>query len=196
MEQKQDQPTDSQNSFRQTGWVSFRFKIGNDQDLINYFQSENSPILGYRFFEYEYVKDEVVKKKKIWPGNVFVQIKLETGKSPFDTIDFIRHTPYFLRFHSYVKNWKADPMLFSNRYIERIGKQIEERWNRETKKIDPKEINLKLNDIVSILDGVFRGYEGEVIGIDYETGTITLNVEFFGRITPVKVAFNECKKIR
>ena len=55
--------------------------------------------------------------------------------------------------------------------------------------------NYQVGDLVRILTGSFEGVEGKIEDISQETGEVTLNTIFFGRITPITVKFSEIEKI-
>ena len=56
------------------------------------------------------------------------------------------------------------------------------------------EINFSVGESVSITDGPFEGFIGEVAAIDAENLRITVNVSMFGRDTPVELGLSQIKK--
>ncbi len=61
---------------------------------------------------------------------------------------------------------------------------------------EPKyKIDVKANDLVRIMDGPFKDYEGKVSEVDEEKGKIKVLVSIFGRETPIELDFLQIKKI-
>ena len=61
---------------------------------------------------------------------------------------------------------------------------------------EPKfKIDFKVTDLVRIMDGPFKDYEGKVGEIDEEKGKIKVMVSIFGRETPLELDFLQIKKI-
>lgn len=61
---------------------------------------------------------------------------------------------------------------------------------------EPKyKIDVKLNDLVRIMDGPFKDYEGKVSEVDEEKGKVKVLVSIFGRETPVELDFLQIKKL-
>jgi transcriptional antiterminator NusG len=53
---------------------------------------------------------------------------------------------------------------------------------------DPKHhIDFSIGEVVSITDGVFKGFEGAISEIDTQKGKIKVMVNMFGRDTPVEL---------
>lgn len=52
-----------------------------------------------------------------------------------------------------------------------------------------------VGDVVKIIDGMFSNEEGKIVAINKETGNITVNIVFFGRMMPVDVEFSQVLKI-
>jgi len=63
------------------------------------------------------------------------------------------------------------------------------------KKDKSDERDFQLNDYVHIISGALKGHEGQVSQLDDDKGVATVNIDFFGRSTPVKVEYVACKKI-
>jgi len=63
------------------------------------------------------------------------------------------------------------------------------------KKDKSDERDFQLNDYVHIISGALKGHEGQVSQLDDDKGVATVNIDFFGRFTPVKVEYVACKKI-
>ena len=56
-------------------------------------------------------------------------------------------------------------------------------------------VDFKLGDAVSVIDGVWEGTVGFVKAINEGKQSITINVDMFGRETPVELNFAEVKKL-
>ncbi|MEA2098319.1 MAG: transcription termination/antitermination protein NusG [Patescibacteria group bacterium] len=61
---------------------------------------------------------------------------------------------------------------------------------------EPKyKIDVIQGDIVKIVDGPFKDFDGKVDGIDEEKGKVKILVQMFGRETPLELDFLQIKKI-
>ena len=57
------------------------------------------------------------------------------------------------------------------------------------------EINFSEGEIINIIDGPFKGFEGAVSEIDAVKGKIKVMVSMFGRETPVELDILQIEKI-
>lgn len=61
---------------------------------------------------------------------------------------------------------------------------------------EPKyKIDVLAGDVVKIVDGPFKDFDGKVDGIDEEKGKVKVLVQMFGRETPLELDFLQIKKI-
>ncbi len=118
-------------------------------------------------------------EKKIFPGYVMVEM-IVTDQSWY----IVRNTPNVTGFVGF--GVKPTPM--SEQEVERIKKRMSIK--------EPKhKIEFSLNDLVRIVDGPLKGFEGKVTEIDEEKGKIKVSVNMFGRETPANIDFLQAKKI-
>jgi transcriptional antiterminator NusG len=122
-------------------------------------------------------KRELVEKK-IYPGYVFIDMIVTD-----DSWYLVRNTPKVTGF----VGTGITPLPVSKEDIEQIMKKtISEELNVET--------DIKIDDLVQITQGVFKGMKGRVIEIDKERGKLKLIVSIFNRETPVEVDILQVKK--
>lgn len=57
------------------------------------------------------------------------------------------------------------------------------------------EVDFEVGDTVSVISGVWEGTAGLIKRIDENRQTVTINVDMFGRETPVELGFAEVKKL-
>ena len=61
---------------------------------------------------------------------------------------------------------------------------------------EPKyKIDVSIGDIIKIVDGPFKDFDGKIESIDEEKGKIKVLVQMFGRETPIELDFLQIKKI-
>lgn len=61
---------------------------------------------------------------------------------------------------------------------------------------EPKyKIDVSLGDIIKVVDGPFKDFDGKIDSIDEEKGKIKVLVQMFGRETPIELDFLQIKKI-
>ncbi len=127
------------------------------------------------------IKDgkRVTVEEKIFPGYVLVEMIVTD-----DSWYVVRNTPNVTGF----VGSGTVPTPISDAEITFLQKRmgVEE----------PKyKIDVVFNDLVRIMDGPFKDYEGKVSEIDEEKGKVKVLVSIFGRETPIELDFLQIKKI-
>ena len=62
-------------------------------------------------------------------------------------------------------------------------------------KSDNVSIDFTEGDTIVVVAGAWKDTVGAVYKIDYNKQTVTINVELFGRDTPVEISFSEVRKL-
>lgn len=120
-----------------------------------------------------------VVEKKIFQGYVLVEMKLSE-----DAWYIVRNTPGVTGF----VGSGIDPTPVPERDIARIKKRMGVE--------DPKHhIDFTEGEVVSIIDGPFKGFDGTINEIDPLKGKIKVLVSMFGRDTPVELDALQVKKV-
>jgi len=120
-----------------------------------------------------------VVEEKIYPGYVLVEMIVTD-----DSWYVVRNTPNVTGF----VGAGTTPIPISDKEIEELKKRMGQE--------EPKfKINFKVGDPVRIIDGPFKDYEGKVSDIDEEQGKVRVNINLFGRDTPVELDSLQIKKI-
>lgn len=120
-----------------------------------------------------------VVEKKIFQGYVLVEMQLTD-----DTWYVIRNTPGVTGF----VGTTTTPTPVSEAEIAKIKKRMGVE--------DPKHhINLAIGEVISIIDGPFKGFDGSVSEIDKAKGKVKVMVSMFGRDTSVELDALQVKKV-
>ncbi|MEK7621474.1 MAG: transcription termination/antitermination protein NusG [Patescibacteria group bacterium] len=120
-----------------------------------------------------------VVEKKIFQGYVLVEMKLSE-----DAWYIVRNTPGVTGF----VGSGIDPTPVPERDIARIKKRMGVE--------DPKHhIDFAQGEVVNIIDGPFKGFDGTIDEIDPTKGKIKVLVSMFGRDTPVELDALQVKKV-
>jgi transcriptional antiterminator NusG len=120
-----------------------------------------------------------VVEKRIFQGYVLVQMKLSE-----DAWYIVRNTPSVTGF----VGTGTEPTPVEGDEIEKIMK----RMGRD----EPKhKIDYNLGDVVNIIDGPFKGFDGAINEIDVQKGKLKVLVNMFGRETPVELDSLQVKKV-
>lgn len=120
-----------------------------------------------------------VVEKKIFQGYVLVEMKMSE-----DAWFIIRNTPGVTGF----VGSGTEPTPMSEDEITKIKKRMGVE--------DPKHnINFAVGEVVSIVDGPFKGFDGSINEIDTAKGKIKVLVSMFGRDTPVELDALQVKKV-
>ena len=121
----------------------------------------------------------VTVEEKIFPGYVLVHMIVTD-----DSWYVVRNTPN-------VTGFVGSGTIPSPVASEEM-KFIQKRMGEE----EPKyKIDFKAEDLVRIIDGPFKDYEGKVSEIDESKGKVKVLVSIFGRETPVELDFLQVKKL-
>lgn len=120
-----------------------------------------------------------VVEKRIFQGYVLVQMKMSE-----DAWYIVRNTPNVTGF----VGTGNEPTPVSEDEMEKIQKRmgIEQ----------PKhKIDFSIGEVVNIIDGPFKGFDGSINEIDAQKGKIKVLVNMFGRETPVELDSLQVKKV-
>lgn len=118
-------------------------------------------------------------EEKIFPGYVLVEMVVTD-----DSWYVVRNTPNVTGFIG--SGTTPTPI---------DQKEIDKLLGRVNATDAQQKIDLEINDIVRIVDGPFKNFEGKVSNIDHERGRIKVMVSMFGRETPVELDALQAKKI-
>ena len=121
----------------------------------------------------------VTVEEKIFPGYVLVNMIVTD-----DSWYVVRNTPNVTVF----VGSGTVPSPISDDEV----KVIQKRMGVEEPKF---KIDFGVNDLVRIMDGPFKGYEGKVSEIDEAKGKVKVLISIFGRETPVELDFLQAKKL-
>lgn len=122
----------------------------------------------------------ITQEEKIYPGYVLVNMLMD-----HDSWSVVRNTP---RVTGFVGADSTTPTPLS-------GEEIKELMERMGPK-DPKfNVDFKKDDLVKIIDGPFKEYEGKVAEIDEERGKLKVLVSIFNRDTLVEIDSLQVKKV-
>ena len=117
--------------------------------------------------------EKVIKQKKLYPGYVFIKSRMN------DKIWYIiRNTPGI----RLIVGADTHPIPVSDEEFKRIVDQIEKSKERSSMNIPYKE-----GDLVVLKTGDFKDMKWLIRTIDQEKGTVIVNVEMLGRLTPVVI---------
>lgn len=120
-----------------------------------------------------------VVEAKIFQGYVLVEMKLTE-----ETWFIVRNTPGVTGF----VGSGSEPTPVSDSEIAKIKKRMGVE--------DPKhQIDFAEGEVVNIVDGPFKGFDGAVAEIDTAKGKLKVMVSMFGRDTPVELDALQVKKV-
>ena len=120
-----------------------------------------------------------VVEKRIFQGYVLVQMKMSD-----DAWYVVRNTPNVTGF----VGTGNDPTPVSDEEMEKIQRRMG--ISDPTHRID-----FSVGEVVSIIDGPFKGFDGAISELDETKGKIKVLVNMFGRETPVELDGLQVKKV-
>jgi len=120
---------------------------------------------------------KVTRSKKIYPGYIFVQMKLSDQLSY--VIKSISNVSHFV-------GGRIKPLEVPKEQLDIIGQQIEE------SSANPQaQISFSEGETVLVIDGPFKNFNGTVEEVNQEKGRVKVSVSIFGRPTPVEFDFSQ-----
>ena len=120
-----------------------------------------------------------IAEKKIFQGYVLVEMKLSD-----ETWYIIRNTPGVTGF----VGTGTQPTPVSKKEIEKIRKRMGVE--------DPKfTVSYDVDEVVTVTDGPFKGFEGTISEIDSKNGKLKVLISMFGRETAVELDALQVKRI-
>mgnify|MGYP000035211466 CR=1 FL=1 len=118
-------------------------------------------------------------EEKVYPGYVFVKMILTD-----DSWYVVRNTP---KVTGFVGPDSTVPSPLPEEQVEELLKKMEQ--------TPSFKLDLKVGDMVRIVDGPFKYHEGKIFQTDEKRGKVKVSIPIFGRETPVEVDFLQVKKI-
>ncbi|MBZ0265227.1 transcription termination/antitermination protein NusG [bacterium] len=117
-----------------------------------------------------------VKKRTFFPGYILVKMTLAK-----ETQHLITATPNVIGF---VGGTGGQPQPLQESEVDRIFKREE-----ASRGVEAIEVPFQVDDVVKIIDGPFKDFQGTVTEINEEKRKLKVLVSIFGRETPVEVDF-------
>ena len=120
---------------------------------------------------------KVTRSKKIYPGYIFVQMKLSDELSYL--VKSITNVSHFV-------GGRFKPIEVPPEQLKVIDQQIEE------SSANPQaQITFAEGETVLVIDGPFKNFNGTVEEVNQEKGRVKVSVSIFGRPTPVEFDFSQ-----
>ncbi len=117
-------------------------------------------------------------EKKVFPGYVLVEMVMND-----DSWYVVRNTPGVTGF----VGPGSKPVPLSEKEITRILRQVGVVEGKP-------RIDFDVQQVVRVVSGPFKNFEGKVEEINAEKGTVKVSVSMFGRETPVELEFHQVIK--
>ncbi len=118
-------------------------------------------------------------EEKIFPGYILVEMVVTD-----DSWYVVRNTPNVTGF----VGSGTTPTPIDQKEVDVLLKRI-------SASAPQHKIDFAINDVVRIIDGPFKNFEGKISNVDHERGRIKTLVSMFGRETPVELDALQVKKI-
>lgn len=121
----------------------------------------------------------VEEEEKVYPGYVLVEMIVTD-----DSWYVVRNTP------------RVTGFVGSGVYPVPLNpKEVDDFFKRMSSDTVKHNIDLEVDDAVTIVDGPFKDLDGKVGEVDESRGKVKVLVSMFGRETPVELDFLQVKKI-
>lgn len=171
-------------------WYAIHTYSGYEDAVTRYLkQRVESLMMSDKIFDVVVPKEIKIKvrsgkrytmEEKIYPGYVLVDMVLD-----HDSWAVVRNTPRVTGFVG------ADPTIPTPLSEEEVAELVGRMGQKETK----FKVDLKVDDLVRIMDGPFKDKEGKVSEVDEAHGKVKVWVPIFGRDTLVELDSLQVQKI-
>jgi len=123
---------------------------------------------------------KVTTERRFMPG--YVLVHMEMSDEGYHLINSINRVTGFL-------GPQGRPMPMRDAEVQAILGRVEEGVEA------PRTlISFDVGETVSVTDGPFEGFDGQVEGVDEENQRLKVSVSIFGRATPVELEFTQVSK--
>ncbi|MEW5757767.1 MAG: transcription termination/antitermination protein NusG [Pseudomonadota bacterium] len=119
--------------------------------------------------------------RKFFPGYVLVQMEMDD-----ETWHLVKEVP---RVMGFIGGTGDKPAPITEKEAQAILQRVEE----GAEKPRPKVL-FEVGEVVRIIDGPFKDFNGVVEEIDYDKSRLRVEVTIFGRSTPVDLEFSQVEK--
>ncbi len=183
------------------GWYVIQVYTGYEKTVFNglvqrqHNEILNNVLLDIRVPEEEYFVEKkgkkVSKKEKILPGYVLTEMDIPDDEAEWKRIyaDIRSITGFGMFLNVSGGNRRPVPLP----YEEVRG--IFEKTGEIKVDLEKVEHGFEMGERVKVAEGPFKGFEGEIVEISPEKGSVQVRVEIFGRLTPVELGFTQILKI-
>ncbi|BCX16249.1 MAG: transcription termination/antitermination protein NusG [Candidatus Parcubacteria bacterium] len=185
------QVTDKERDQRR--WYAIHTYSGYEDAVARYLkQRVESLSMGDKIFNVVVPKEKKIKIKngkkkiveeKVYPGYVLVEMNLTE-----DSWYVVRNTP---RVMGFVGPDPTKPTPLSQEEVNYLLSFISDNKEKEMK----FRIDYSAGDLVKIIDGPFKDYEGKVLEVDEERGRVKVAIPIFGRETVVEIDSLQLQKV-
>ena len=172
-------------------WYAVQTYSGYEEAVARYLKQRVESLgMNDKIFNVVVPKEKKIKVKagrrhtveeKIYPGYVLVEMIMSE-----DSWYVVRNTP---RVTGFVGTESTNPTPLSKEEIDAL---LARSGEGEEKKFI---VDLRVGDLVKIIDGPFKEYDGKIAEVDEEKGRIKVMVPIFGRDTAVELDSLQVKKI-
>ncbi len=121
-------------------------------------------------------------QKKMFPGYVLINMIMNE-----DTWYVVRNTRGVTGF----VGPGSKPVPLTEAEMRPLGIEVEDRENAEVNIV----VDFQEGDTIQVTSGAWEGTVGVIQSMNYSKQIVTINVDMFGRETPVKIGFAEVKKL-
>ncbi|SMH48510.1 transcription termination/antitermination protein NusG [Maritimibacter sp. HL-12] len=123
---------------------------------------------------------KVSTERRFMPG--YVLVHMEMSDQGYHLINSINRVTGFL-------GPQGRPMPMRDSEVQAILGRVEEGVEQ------PRTlISFEIGETVSVTDGPFEGFDGQVEGVDDDNQRLKVSVSIFGRATPVELEFTQVTK--
>ena len=122
---------------------------------------------------------KVTRSKRIYPGYVFIEMKLD--RASWHNITAAANVSHFIG--------GGKPLEVPKEQLDMVNQKVE-----DSTKSPKVQVSFSEGESVKVIDGPFKSFNGIVEEVNQEKGRVKVSVSIFGRPTPVDFDFAQVYK--
>ena len=166
-------------------WYGLLIHGGKEKEIIDNIENElQKTNLKKKVKKLLFIPKTSEKKGNLLSGYIFCHCILDE-----ELVQLVYHIPRVKNFLNHTRNEKKLPEPLSPKATAEFLHLLKE-YPSQTKKSDNDEF--KFGDLIKVTKGVYVGCQGRVSEVNNKEKTLTININFLGRLVPIKVLTADC----
>ncbi|KLL03490.1 MAG: transcription antitermination protein NusG [Mycoplasmataceae bacterium CE_OT135] len=172
-------------------WYILLVRGGKEKEVITKIQDElektnsQEKVADLRFLP------KNTQEKSLISGYTFCYCSLDE-----ELVQLIYSIPGVIVFLNHTKGEKTLPTPLSPQKAADFLTLLQKAEKGEIDQEKEEDNNFKRGDLIKVVRGIYADCQGEITEIEPKKNLVIINVDFLGRLNPIKVLLTDCLKIK